>query len=275
MKPFRVLLTLWVFTGLAFAQDPLKTLPQNYKLLFENRWVKVTRVHYGPHEKLPAHGHTQTGSAYVYLNDAGPVVFKHIGLAYGAVTRPATKAGSFRLYRGLTEIHEVENLSDLPSDFLRVEFKTEPINDKSLQGRFYREAYPAGENFQKIQFENDQIRITRLVCAKGNSVEITTSAVQPALLVALTASSLKRAGKNGQTKALKLEIAESVWVAAGQVDRLQNSGEGPAEFLRFDFKTKPLSKETLEQEKKHHHPESPTNFSLSSTKTLVSRSTTN
>src|ERR1700741_4793246 len=131
------------------AQDPLKALPQAYKLQFENDWVKVTRVHYGPHERLPAHQHTQTGSAYVYLNDSGPVVFKHIGLAYGAVTRPATKAGSFRLYRGLTEIHEVENLSEKPSDFLRVEFKTEPINDKSLQGRFYREAYPAGENFQK------------------------------------------------------------------------------------------------------------------------------
>src|SRR5262249_40892073 len=120
------------------AQDPVKTLPQAYKLQFENEWAKVTRVHYGPSEKLPAHEHTQTASAYVYLNDSGPVVFKHIGLEYGAVTRPATKAGSFRLYRGLKEIHEVENLSDLPSEFLRVEFKTEPVNDKSLYGRFHR-----------------------------------------------------------------------------------------------------------------------------------------
>ena len=56
------------------------------------------RVHYGPHEKIPAHDHTERAAAYVYLNDGGPVIFKHIGLDYGPVTRPATKAGSFRLY---------------------------------------------------------------------------------------------------------------------------------------------------------------------------------
>jgi hypothetical protein len=246
-----VLAMLCLFSTKALAQDPSKTLPQNYKLQFENDWVKVTRVHYAPHEKLPSHRHTQTGSAYVYLNDSGPVVFKHIGLEYGAVTRPATKAGSFRLFRGLTEMHEVENLSDLPSDFLRVEFKTEPINDKSLRGRFYREAYPSGENVQKLQFENEQIRITRLVCAKGKPLEISTGSAEPALLVALTPSNLKRAAKNGKASALRLEIGQSAWIAAGLESKMQNSGEEPAELLRFDFKTKPLSKEMLEQEKKH------------------------
>src|SRR6267142_2803381 len=50
--------------------DPVKVLPQAYKLQFENDWVKVTRVHYAPHEKLPPHQHTQSASAYVYLNDS-------------------------------------------------------------------------------------------------------------------------------------------------------------------------------------------------------------
>lgn len=45
------------------------------------------------------------------------------------------QAGSFRVYRGLQELHEVENKSDLSSDFLRVEFKTDPVNEKSLKGR--------------------------------------------------------------------------------------------------------------------------------------------
>jgi hypothetical protein len=167
------------------AQDPLKLLPQAYKLQFENDWVKVVRVHYGPREKLPAHEHTQTASAYVYLNDGGPVIFNHIDQVYGAVTRPATKAGSFRLYRGLQELHEVENTSDLPSDFLRVEFKTDPVNEKSLKGRYYREEHPAGEIFQKVQFENEQIRITRLACAPGKKLDISTDASEPTLLIAL------------------------------------------------------------------------------------------
>jgi len=239
-----------------FAQDPLKALPQNYKLQFENEWVKVTRVHYGPHEKLPAHGHTQTASAYVYLNDSGPVVFKHIGLAYGAVTRPATKAGSFRLYSGLTEIHEVENLSELPSEFLRVEFKTEPINDKSLRGRFYRETYPAGENFQKVQFENEQIRITRLVCVKGKPLKISTDSAEPALFVALTRSNLDLS-EGRLSLSASLNEGQTLWITTGQGKTFSNSNlsNEPVELLRFDFKTKPLSKEMLEEDKKHQHPE--------------------
>jgi quercetin dioxygenase-like cupin family protein len=245
------LVTLCLFSAQALAQDPLTALPQNYKLQFENDWVKVTRVHYGPHEKLPAHQHTQTASAYVYLNDGGPVVFKHIGLAYGAITRPATKAGSFRLFPGLQEIHEVENLSELPSDFLRVEFKTEPLDTRNLHGRFYRESYPATENFQKVQFENEQVRITRLVCAAGGRVELSTSPTEPALLVALTPSNL-RAGKSA---ALTLEAGQTSWIAPNQQRRLENTGNAPAELLRFDFKTKPLSKDALEKDKKHEHPE--------------------
>jgi len=245
---------LCLLTTQAFAQDPTKSLPQNYKLQFENDWVKVTRVHYAPHEKLPAHRHTQTASAYVYLNDSGPVVFKHIGLEYGAVTRPATKAGSFRLYRGLTEIHEVENLSELPSDFLRVEFKTEPINDKSLRGRFYREAYPERENFQKVQFENEQIRITRLVCMKGKALEISASATEPALLVALTPAGL---GSSKRKMFLWVSHTDQIlWISAGQKKILANGllSNELVELLRFDFKTKPLSKEMLEQDKQHEHP---------------------
>ncbi|HWO01280.1 MAG TPA: hypothetical protein VNS63_18615 [Blastocatellia bacterium] len=223
------------------AQDPLKALPQAYKLQFENDWVKITRVHYAPHEKLPAHQHTQTASAYVYFNDSGPVVFNHIGLDYGAITRPSTKAGSFRLYRGVKEIHEVENKSDLPSDFLRVEFKTEPVNDKTLHGRFFREEYPEGENFQKVQFENEQVRVTRLVCAVGKKLDLSTGPTEPALLIALTPSKFKVQENKGKSAKLTLEMGQHAWIEAGQQKGFENSGAAPAELLRFDFKTKPLS----------------------------------
>jgi len=156
---FSLLIILFLFTFYAPAQDPIKVAPQAYKLEFENEWVKVMRVNYGPNEKIPAHDHTELAAAYVYLNDGGPVIFKHIGLAYGAVTRPATKAGSFRLYKAIKEVHEVENTSDLPSDFLRVEFKTRMVDEKTLRGRFHRESWPEGENYQKMQFEDEQIRV--------------------------------------------------------------------------------------------------------------------
>jgi hypothetical protein len=238
----------------SFAQDPFKVAPQAYKLQFENDYVKVTRVHYGPHEKVAAHEHTPTASAYVYLNDGGPVVFNHVDKDYGAVTRPATKAGSFRVYRGLQELHEVENKSDLPSEFLRVEFKTDPVNEKSLKGRYYREDYPAGENFQKVQFENEQVRITRLVCAPGKRLDVSTNSAEPGLLIALSPAQLKVSGSKGKNAQLKLGLGETRWVALNQQEQLENTGGAPAEMLRFDFKTRLLSKEELEKNKKHEHP---------------------
>jgi hypothetical protein len=234
----------------ALAQDPAKAFPESYKLEFHNAWVKVTRVHYAPHQKLAAHQHTLYAAAYVYLSDSGPVVFKHIGLSYGAVTRPPAKAGTFRLYQAVEEIHEVENQSDLPSDFLRVEFKTKPVDEKSLRGRFHRETYPPGENFQKVQFENEQVRITRLVCAPGNSLAVSTDANQPALLVALSPSSFKTRGIKLKSAAFKLEMGQTRWMEVGQNEKIENAGSEPAELLRFDFKTEPLSR--LETPKTGH-----------------------
>jgi hypothetical protein len=249
------ILTLFAVFGFlaiaAAAQDPVKTLPDNYKLQFENDWVKVTRVYYPPQAKIAAHAHTQMGSAYVYLNDSDPVIFKHIGAQYGAIKRPATKAGSFRLYKAVQEVHEVENPSDKPSDFLRIEFKTEPVNEKSLYGRFFREEYPAGENFQKVQFENEQVRITRLVCPKGKRLEIITSATEPALLVALSPAHLK--SNDSETLMEKLALGQTKWMKAGNIRLFENIGDAPVEMLRFDFKTKPLAKEEIEKSKKHDH----------------------
>lgn len=238
----------------AVAQDPLKILPNAYKLEFENDWVRVVRVHYAPHEKLPAHEHTPTASAYVYLNDGGPVVFKHTDKEYGAVTRPATKAGSFRIYHGIQEHHEVENQSDVPSEFLRVEFKTDPIGEKSLRGRFYREDYPAGENFSKVQFENEQIRITRFVCAPGKKIEISTGSGEPALLIYLSSAKFSNARKGGRTAPFRVEPGQTRWIAFSQTENLENTGVAPAEFLRFDFKTRPLPVQELERLRKHEHP---------------------
>lgn len=230
------------------AQDPLKVAPHAYQLRFENDWVRVVEVNYGPREKIVAHDHTPTSTAYVYLNDAGPVDFVHIGLSYGAVTRPATVAGSFRLYRGLPEVHEVKNDSDTKSRFLRVEFKTEPKNDRLLRGKFFREEYPKGENFRKVQFENDQIRVTRLVTAPGLPLEVFASPTEPALLVALTDVEFGGGG-------LTLALGSTEWIGPGQAKTWSHRGRAPAEMLRFDFRTRKLTTQELEELKGGHaHP---------------------
>ncbi len=254
MKIFCLTAILGLLTIPVFAQDPLKVAPQAYQLHFENDWVKVVRVLYAPHEKIAVHDHTPTATAYVYLNDSGPVIFKHKDTTYGPVTRQPTKAGGFRLYRGIQEVHEVENTSDLPSEFLRVEFKTEVKNENSLRGKFFREEYPAGKNFQKVQFENDQIRITRLVCAAGKTIDVSANASEPTLLVALSTATFKASRSNGKNGKLTLGLGQTEWLAINQQEQLENLDKTPVELLRFDFKTKPLSKEELEKKKKHEHP---------------------
>jgi hypothetical protein len=254
MKIFCLAAVLCLLTIQGVAQDPLKVAPQAYQLQFENDWVKVVRVRYAPHEKIAVHDHTPTATAYVYLNDSGPVIFKHKDTTYGPVTRQPTKAGGFRLYRGIQEVHEVENTSDLPSEFLRVEFKTEVKNENSLRGKFFREDYPAGENFQKVQFENDQIRITRLVCAAGKKIDVSAKPNEPTLLVTLSEANFKASRSSGKNGKLTLALGQTEWVTLNQQEHLENLGKAPVEMLRFDFKTKPLSKEELEKKKKHEHP---------------------
>ncbi len=48
--------------------DPLKIDPKNYKLVFENPQVRVTRVTIGPHQKVPLHEHL-LNRVVVYLTD--------------------------------------------------------------------------------------------------------------------------------------------------------------------------------------------------------------
>jgi hypothetical protein len=218
----------------AAAQDPLQLLPENYKLLLENEWVRVTRVHYPPQAKLPAHAHTTEASAYVYLNDGGPVVFRHIGLSYGEIMRPATTARAFRLFRGVQEVHEVENPNDTPSDFLRVELKQEP-REAPLRGRYPPEDYPPDRNFAKVHFENERFRVSRQACALGQPCDLSAAPITPRLLVALTPARLKTGG--GVESALEAGAAQ--WLGAGTARVVENTLKAPAEFLVFEFKTKP------------------------------------
>lgn len=209
------------------AQDAVTTVPGSYTRQFENDWVRIVRVHYAPQAKLPAHTHPARACAYVYLNDSGPVLFKHAGDDARVVTRPPTKAGAFRLFRGVEESHAVENPSPLPSDFLRVEFKTEPKAPLTLRGKFFRETAPPGESLEKVQFENVQVRVTRLVIAAGQQLDVRTTAHEPSLLIAVTTGGA-------------FALGQERWMDTNASEPIRNAGTEPIELLRFDFKTAPI-----------------------------------
>lgn len=71
MRTMGTVAVLAITAGVS-AQEGTVTLPRNYQVQFENAWVKVTAVRYGPHEKLPGHTHTPNPSAYVVFELAEP-----------------------------------------------------------------------------------------------------------------------------------------------------------------------------------------------------------
>jgi hypothetical protein len=186
MKPCVALLIAVTSAAPSFAQDPYAVAPQAYQRQFENEFVRVTRVHYAPHEHLAEHGHPGRPTVYVYLADGGPVLFKHEHGDSGAMAaiRPATKAGSYRIALGRNETHVVENQSDLPNDFLQVELKVD-IDPTTFSGRRNRDVSNDGRDSTRVEFDTPQIRITRVSCAKAAPCQSAAGAFDnPALEIA-------------------------------------------------------------------------------------------
>ena len=118
--------SLFAVAFLACAQQPYSTLPRNYKLEFENQWVRISRVKYEPGDRLPVHSHPSIPTVYVYLTDGGPIRFIHKGAPF-TLERPAVKAGGVRFNRNAkVETHETEYLGESASEYLRIELKTVP-----------------------------------------------------------------------------------------------------------------------------------------------------
>jgi hypothetical protein len=140
--------------GVLLAQDPFQVAPDHYKLVFENPYVRVVRVIYGPHEKSPVHDHPANPTVYVYTTDGGQLRIQHTD-GHGAM-RPAVVAGGVRFNRGMAERHTMENLTGVGSEYIRVELKTVPIDHPEKDVRLAPGSGP---------FENGQIRISRAVCA--------------------------------------------------------------------------------------------------------------
>jgi hypothetical protein len=202
----RFAVTALIFTGLL--QDPTKTLPDAYKVAFENDYVRVVRVHYDAGAKLPDHTHAAGTTIYVYLNDSDGVVFRHSGRSTRAVERPAVKAGAIRISTGGEEHHTAENNSATASDFLRIWLKTDNAGARNMR------RIPPTEN----EFSNRQIRVTRLKVDQHESVAI--DAKEPALIVEWPSGNER-------------------WVDAGKTAQIENHDPRPLDLIRIDFLTRP------------------------------------
>ncbi len=118
MRSKLCLATLFVVVSVvaATAQDPTKVEATHYKLAFENEYVQVVNVHYGPHEKSSLHAHP--GGVVVVLTE-GHLRFTD---EHGKTQEVFAKPGESRWYPPFK--HRVENLGDTSYNAVYIVVKT-------------------------------------------------------------------------------------------------------------------------------------------------------
>lgn len=195
-------------------QDPTKTLPDAYKVQFENDYVRAVRVHYDAGAKLAEHTHPAGTTVYVYLNDSEGVTFSHSGNSNRTVTRPPVKAGAIRIASGPEEHHTAENKSSTPSDFLRIQLKTP--GGGNLRKRIAPGQPRGSGNAITVDYNSDQLVIQRFIIAPGKSMvaEVVTT---PSLWIALP---------SGDTR----------WLETMQDETISNSSGTPLVLIRLIVK---------------------------------------
>jgi quercetin dioxygenase-like cupin family protein len=109
----------------SLAQDPTKVEPQHYKLAFENEWVQVVNVHYGPHEKSAIHDHP--GGVVVILT-GGHLRFTDQN---GKTQEVYANAGESRWFPPFK--HQVENLGDTPYNAVYIGIRAKRAAGKSAR----------------------------------------------------------------------------------------------------------------------------------------------
>jgi quercetin dioxygenase-like cupin family protein len=120
---FCVALLALFFCAVAFAQDPTKVEPTHYKLAFENEYVQVVSVHYGPHEKSSLHSHP--GGVVVVLT-AGHLRFTDEN---GKTQEVSAKPGESRWFPPFK--HRVENLGATSYNAVYIGIKNKHLNNEA------------------------------------------------------------------------------------------------------------------------------------------------
>ncbi len=121
--PICVATAVLILSALALGQDPTKVEPAHYRLAFENEYVQVVNVHYGPHEKSSLHAHP--GGVVVVLT-AGHLRFTDEN---GKVQEVFAKPGDPRWFPPFK--HKVENLGETAYNAVYIGIRNKKLNNEA------------------------------------------------------------------------------------------------------------------------------------------------
>ena len=118
-RPLSAVLLGLSFCNISLAQEPTKVEPGHYKLAFENDYVQVVYVHYGPHEKSNLHAHM--GGVVVVLTTGHLRFTDENGKTQEVYAQP----GDPRWFPPFK--HKVENLGDTPYNAVYIGIKSKHL----------------------------------------------------------------------------------------------------------------------------------------------------
>jgi hypothetical protein len=216
-------------TSLRAQEDGTISVPNVYRVQFENEWVRLVRVTVPAFARIPEHTHPPGLMMHVYLNDAEPLTFIHARSAAGTILRPAVKARSYRIGRTHAETHSILNIGNGATDWLRLEIKTEGTS--STPSRIT--APPLGvATAAVVEVTHAQIRVTRITVAPRESFELAPGANEATLLIAMT----EGVAVDGSSL---LRVGDHRFVNGGRRAVIKPQAFSPVQVLQVEFLTRP------------------------------------
>jgi hypothetical protein len=126
------------------------------------------------------HDHPAVATIYVYLNNSGVVDISHEDGP--TIHRPPTRTGAFRVSPGAFERHSIQNTSDLPSDFLRIELKRIPVGSLPAEFRGPAPNSPY-HSTDDTPYDNPVLRVVRDVCVVDEKCTAASEAAASVLVL--------------------------------------------------------------------------------------------
>ena len=166
-------LLLYLAALLMGASDWAQTPEGDAVVEFENTLVRVVRITYAPHERTGMHDHPATPTVYVYVTDGGRLRISHEGEE--PVIRPPVKAGAIRFQHAVAERHVVEEMDGIASQYLRIELKSQPLDQPSNDVRRAPD--------DRTPYENPTLRIIRITCPAHEQCPPSAHPMDPAIVV--------------------------------------------------------------------------------------------
>ena len=210
--------------------DALVAAPSNYKLVYENGYVRVIRSQAKPGERSPLHQHGELPLLEVILSD-GPSALL---LADGRRIERRTKTGDISYNPGASGPHQIENPGTSYSMAIRIELKAKAGSKQPPLPA--RDAPKVDPKHYTVELDNEHFRVLRAAYAAGERSPMHQHPARPFVMIFLGDQKWSWQSGSAQPAQRSFTHGDFLYQGGGQTHALHNNGSSRAEFLVVELK---------------------------------------